>query len=144
MADCPHYLRRSLKTRQNSATKNHTWQRIKPRDTLDAQPRPAPPPDRSESNVFTLTVNLAHDRHSSGNTQDRSMQHVTGNKTSSIKCILNSSLRRNHKTIGGGRSVGSALQPGLFYTPAARFTIDRYCTRNMCAGRTSRHIECLQ
>lgn len=73
------------------------------------------------------------------------MQRVTGNKTGSIKCILNSSLKRSHKTIGGGRSVGSALQPGLFYTPAARFTIDRYCTRNMCAGRrTNRHIECLQ
>lgn len=141
----PHYLRRSLKTRQNSATKNHKWQRIKLRGHPQCPAPMAPRPDHSESNVFTLTVNLAHDRHSSSNTQDRSMQHVTGNKTGSIKCILNSSLRRNHKTIGGGRSVGSALQPGLFCTPAARFTIDRYCTRNMCAGRrTSRHIECLQ
>lgn len=62
------------------------------------------------------------------------MQHVTGNKIGSSKCILNSSLRRNHKTVGEDGSVGSALQLGFIHQQPGSLSTDIAPERRVQGG----------
>lgn len=106
------------------------------RITLCTHPPPCPPNqlDRlaAEGQVLLLPFHLAHDRHRQPTAQK---QHATRHREQSWFNRVRIKLISEQKSQNDWRGQVCQLSfTASFYTPAARFTLDRYGTGKMCAG----------
>lgn len=109
-----------------TAAKDHT---VHTSSTLP--PQPARPPGRRGASP-PLPFHLTHDRHRQPTAQK---QHATRHREQSWFNRVRIKLISEQKSQNDRRGQVCQLSfTASFYTPAARFTLDRYGTGKMCAG----------